>query len=389
LTVFMFASRLSSLSSENRATWRGSWRRRDDADARQRLLQVRRDRGDPLARDPVGVGADDPEHEGGDRQDGEDQEGQQRELDVQPEQDRRRADQGQGRAEQGHHPVRDELVERLHVVGHPRDDHPGLAARVEADRERLQVGEDLDPEVLEDPLADPADEVGLRVRRPPVHERGDQEADDDPRERGEVAGHDALVDRELGQRRRRERGRGGGEQRDEHEDRPPAVGPQELEHARAACGRDRGRSSASAVRSRRAASARARRRSQPGLGVLDRLARQEDLVGQPLGGDLGVQRRAVEQLGVRAARRDPPCSSTTMSSASAIVESRCAITNVVRSAITSRSAVLIACSVEASTDEVASSRIRIRGSLSSARAIAIRWRWPPDSVRPRSPMRVS
>ena len=85
----------------------------------------------------------------------------------------------------------------------------------------------------------------------------------------------------------------------------------------------------------------------------------------------------------------PPSSSTTISSASAIVESRWAITNVVRPAITSRSAALIACSVEASTEEVASSRIRIRGSLSSARAIAMRWRWPPESVSPRSPIRVS
>ena len=28
----------------------------------------------------------------------------------------------------------------------------------------------------------------------------------------------------------------------------------------------------------------------------------------------------------------------------------------------------------------------MRGSASSARAIAIRWRWPPDSVSPRSPI---
>ena len=78
-----------------------------------------------------------------------------------------------------------------------------------------------------------------------------------------------------------------------------------------------------------------------------------------------------------------------MSSASASVDSRWAITNVVRPRIASRSACLIACSVEASTEEVASSRIRIRGSMTSARAIAIRWRWPPDSVRPRSPTTVS
>ena len=78
-----------------------------------------------------------------------------------------------------------------------------------------------------------------------------------------------------------------------------------------------------------------------------------------------------------------------MSSASAIVDSRCAITNVVRPDITSRSAALIACSVEASIELVASSSTRIRGSARSARAIASRWRWPPDSVSPRSPTRVS
>ena len=65
------------------------------------------------------------------------------------------------------------------------------------------------------------------------------------------------------------------------------------------------------------------------------------------------------------------------------------MTNVVRPAIASSSASLMRCSVEASTEEVASSRISTRGSASSARAIAIRWRWPPESDRPRSPTRVS
>ena len=78
-----------------------------------------------------------------------------------------------------------------------------------------------------------------------------------------------------------------------------------------------------------------------------------------------------------------------MSSASEIVERRWATMNVVRPRMTSRSACLISASVVASTDEVASSRIRIRGSASSARAIAKRWRWPPDSVSPRSPISVS
>ena len=84
-----------------------------------------------------------------------------------------------------------------------------------------------------------------------------------------------------------------------------------------------------------------------------------------------------------------PSSSTITSSASEIVDMRCAITNVVRPSITSASACLIALSVVASTLEVASSRISTRGAASSARAMATRWRWPPDRVRPRSPTRVS
>ena len=50
--------------------------------------------------------------------------------------------------------------------------------------------------------------------------------------------------------------------------------------------------------------------------------------------------------------------------------------NVVRPSSASSSPRLIAASVWASTDDVASSRIRIRGSASSARAIAIRCRCP-------------
>ena len=65
------------------------------------------------------------------------------------------------------------------------------------------------------------------------------------------------------------------------------------------------------------------------------------------------------------------------------------MTNVVRPVNTSIRARLIWPSVEVSTEEVASSRMRIRGSARIARAIAIRWRWPPESVRPRSPTRVS
>ena len=42
-----------------------------------------------------------------------------------------------------------------------------------------------------------------------------------------------------------------------------------------------------------------------------------------------------------------------------------------------------------SSADVASSRIRIGASLSNARAMAMRWRWPPESSAPRSPTSVS
>ena len=53
---------------------------------------------------------------------------------------------------------------------------------------------------------------------------------------------------------------------------------------------------------------------------------------------------------------------------------------VVRPAITAASAAWISRSVEASTEAVASSRISTRGSAMIARAMAMRWRWPPESV---------
>ena len=167
-------------------------------------------------------------------------------------------------------------------------------------------------------------------------------------------GEDAVVDRGLGQRRGRERRR-----------RCRATSATNIsDDAR----RGRARSSTSSPRSLRprplgaaqapaqvvAAGGRAgglgRRRSQPRHLALERLAGEEDLVGQALLDDL-----AVELGAARAARRacraraSAPSSSTTISSASAIVDRRWAMTNVVRPAMTSRSAALISCSVEAST----------------------------------------
>jgi len=46
---------------------------------------------------------------------------------------------------------------------------------------------------------------------------------------------------------------------------------------------------------------------------------------------------------------------------------------------------VMARSVVWSSAEVASSSSRIEGSRTTARAIARRWRWPPETVLPRSP----
>ena len=79
----------------------------------------------------------------------------------------------------------------------------------------------------------------------------------------------------------------------------------------------------------------------------------------------------------------------TMQSASSTVLTRCATTRVVRSAACCRSAAWMRVSVSTSTDEVLSSRIRMAGCRSSARAMASRCFCPPERLTPRSSTCVS
>jgi len=99
-----------------------------DPHAGQRLLQVRRQTGDLLARDPVGAARGDPERDAGDRQHGEDRERDQRQAGIEHEQDRGRADQRQRSREERRDAIGHELVERLDIIGHARDQHTGLVA---------------------------------------------------------------------------------------------------------------------------------------------------------------------------------------------------------------------------------------------------------------------
>jgi hypothetical protein len=67
---------------------------------------------------------------------------------------------------------------------------------------------------------------------------------------------------------------------------------------------------------------------------------------------------------------------------------RWAITIVVRFCIRPSSAFCTSVSLSASSADVASSSSRIGASRRMARAMAMRWRWPPESVMPRSPTGV-
>ena len=89
---------------------------------------------------------------------------------------------------------------------------------------------------------------------------------------------------------------------------------------------------------------------------------------------LGKQSVPRQQRLERALLDDPAVSNTRISSASRTVDSRCAMMNVVRPAISVFNARLTRASVAASSALVASSRIRIGGFFNNARAIARRCR---------------
>ena len=76
-----------------------------------------------------------------------------------------------------------------------------------------------------------------------------------------------------------------------------------------------------------------------------------------------------------------------MRSAPITLDSRWAKIRVVRPAMSRSSAAWMSASLSASTDESASSRIRMGASRRRARAMAMRWRCPPESRTPRSPRR--
>ena len=100
-------------------------------------------------------------------------------------------------------PVLEQLLEVLDVARHPRHDDTGLLGGEVVERQALQVGEDLDAQVVHDPSGEPAGDLHLA----PLGERGDEHRDEvqagDDRDDPEVLvmRRHALVDGDLRQLR--------------------------------------------------------------------------------------------------------------------------------------------------------------------------------------------
>ena len=125
-----------------------------------------------------------------------------REAPVEEEEDDRRSDEEQRVLHEARHAVGDELVERLDVVRDAADDRSGAVSLVVAEREALEVCEQVDAKVGEASFADPAGEVGLRSGQREGRDPGEHERDDDLGQRLEIAFRDPVVDRELREVRR-------------------------------------------------------------------------------------------------------------------------------------------------------------------------------------------
>ena len=119
--------------------------------------------------------------------------------------------------------VGDELVDRLDVVRHPADQDACPVPLVEAERESLQVAEELLAQVREDPLADPAGHVRLDVGHAPVRQPGERRRGHDDDELGARRVVDRVVERVLREERRGQRGRCRGEEREDGEEGAEAV----------------------------------------------------------------------------------------------------------------------------------------------------------------------
>ena len=298
-----------------------------------------------------------------------------RELPRHQHDDDDRADEQEDVLDEQHEALRDELLHRVDVGGHARHDPAGLLGLEVVERQRHQVIEQAVAQLAQERLADARDEQDRQAAE----------------EEAANAMNEVEHDREVQRARRRGRespwsmpyrtsagpASSVPDLRDQHDhdegDLPP-VRPQHpqqpAQHPLAP------RRATASRRGRRRPSARrlSRPPPPPPLTPATRLRPRSRRPARP--------RRARAPRGTRAlVASSPSCvpsattrpsSSSTTRSASAIVAGRWAMMIVVRPVHHLRNALRISCSFVGSTDDVASSRIRTRGSASTARAIAMR-----------------
>ena len=129
-------------------------------------------------------------------------------------------------AEHGDHPGGKQLVQRLDVRGHPGHQAAYRVPIEIADAEPLQMGEDLHPEVVHDPLPDVGGQQRLPILHTEVHQQGGQEDRGQTAEQAGIVVRNGDVERALGERRPDQRQPRAGQKKQHRKPRQTTVGPQ-------------------------------------------------------------------------------------------------------------------------------------------------------------------
>ena len=170
------------------------------------LREVGVDRGHLFPRFGVRLGRLGPEHQRGHHQHREDAQHRQAEPQVDDEQRGEHAEAGEHRTDHGDEPGLQERGQRVHVRGHPGHDPAGKLALVEVQAEPLELGEELDPQGVQEPFAVPPDHHRLGDVDQPVGQHDGQPDERDHHDRVEDLGLDPVVDAVPDQRGQRQRG---------------------------------------------------------------------------------------------------------------------------------------------------------------------------------------